>query len=67
MQLFTVTGMTCGHCVRAVTAAIASRDASAAVRVDLEAGRVEVDSDLPRADLAAAIAEEGYRVEPRPI
>ena len=67
MQLFTVTGMTCGHCIRAVTAAITNRDAQAAVRVDLATGRVEVDSDLPSADLAAAIAEEGYRVEPRPI
>ena len=64
MQLFTVTGMTCGHCVRAVSAAIARRDADAAVRVDLATGRVEVESDAPRADLAAAIAEEGYQVMP---
>lgn len=62
MQLFTVIGMTCGHCVRAVTTAITSRDAHAAVRVDLATGRVEVDSDAPRAALAAAIAEEGYEV-----
>ena len=62
MQLFTVTGMTCGHCVRAVTAAIANRDAQAAVRVDLATGRVEVDSEVPRTDLAAAIVEEGYEV-----
>jgi copper chaperone len=62
MQLFTVTGMTCGHCIRAVTGAITSRDATAAVRVDLATGRVEVDSDAPRAELAAAIAEEGYDV-----
>jgi copper chaperone len=60
MQLFTVTGMTCGHCVRAVTAAITSRDAAAAVRIDLATGRVEVDSDFPRAELAAAITGEGY-------
>jgi len=62
MQLFTVTGMTCSHCVRAVTAAITSRDAAAAVRIDLATGRVEVDSDRPRAELAAAIVEEGYEV-----
>jgi len=64
MQLFTVTGMTCGHCVRAVTAAIAARDAEAAVRIDLATGRVEVESDAPRAELAAAISEEGYFVAP---
>jgi copper chaperone len=62
MQLFTVTGMTCGHCVRAVSTAIARRDPAAAVRVDLTNGRVEIDSDAPRADLAAAIVEEGYAV-----
>jgi copper chaperone len=62
MQLFTVTGMTCSHCVRAVTAAIIGRDAAATVRIDLATGRVEVDSDRPRADLAAAIVEEGYEV-----
>ncbi|HLZ65431.1 MAG TPA: cation transporter [Aliidongia sp.] len=64
MQLFNVTGMTCGHCVRAVNAAITRHDARAAVRVDLTTGRVEVDSDAPRAELAAAIAEEGYQVAP---
>lgn len=62
MQIFTVTGMTCGHCVRAVTGAIVGRDAHAAVRIDLATGRVEVESGLPRATLAAAITEEGYDI-----
>ena len=62
MQSFTVTGMTCGHCVRAVTEAITRLDAAATVRVDLAAGRVETDSRLPRAALAGAIVEEGYDV-----
>lgn len=62
MQIFTVTGMTCGHCVRAVTAAVTQRDAGAAVRIDLATGRVEIDSQIPHGDLAAAIAEEGYQV-----
>jgi len=60
MQLFTVTGMTCGHCVHAVTGAITSLDADAAVHVDLTTGRIEVESDFPRAELAAAITGEGY-------
>ncbi len=64
MQLFTVTGMTCGHCVRAVTTAITARDQDAAVHVDLATGRVEIESDAPRAVLATAIAEEGYFVAP---
>jgi copper chaperone len=62
MQNFTVTGMTCGHCVRAVTEAVARLDATAAVRVDLANGQVEIDSPLPRAALAEAITEEGYAV-----
>ena len=62
MQIFTVTGMTCGHCVRAVTAAVTQRDVGATVRIDLATGRVEIDSQIPRSDLAAAIAGEGYEV-----
>ncbi len=62
MQLFNVTGMTCDHCVRAVTTAIQARDAAATVRVDLDSGRVEVESSAPYTDLAEAIMEEGYGV-----
>ncbi|WP_159999741.1 heavy-metal-associated domain-containing protein [Roseomonas sp. 18066] len=59
-ESFAVTGMSCGHCARAVTEAIQAEDAAAVVRVDLAAGRVEADSRLPRARLAALIAAEGY-------
>jgi copper chaperone len=64
MQSFTVTGMTCGHCVRAVTDAVTRLDASATVHVDLASGQVEIDSPLPRGTLAEAITEEGYAVGP---
>ncbi|WP_439597534.1 heavy-metal-associated domain-containing protein [Falsiroseomonas sp.] len=57
-----VGGMTCGHCVRAVTKAIQARDPAATVQVDLAAGVVRADSRLSRADLAAAVASEGYSV-----
>jgi copper chaperone len=57
-----VEGMTCGHCVRAVTAAIQARDPAATVRVDLQAGTVRAETALPREAVAAAVAEEGYRV-----
>jgi len=62
MQSFTVNGMTCGHCVRAITAAVARHDAAAAVQINLESGRVDIDSRLPRDELARVIAEEGYEV-----
>ena len=61
---FTVTGMTCGHCEKAVTQALRSLDPQAQVRIDRTQNRVEVDSELPRAALARAIADEGYPVQP---
>ena len=61
-QTFTVTGMTCGHCERAVKTAVRQIDPQAVVTIDRAANRVEVDSNQPREALAKAIAEEGYAV-----
>ncbi len=61
-QTFTVTGMTCGHCERAVKSAVQQLDPAAEVRIDRSANRVDVDSTQPRDALAKAIAEEGYAV-----
>lgn len=61
-QSFQVQGMTCGHCVGAVTQAVKSVDEAAEVKVDLATGRVEVQSQGDRAAIARAIEEEGYRV-----
>jgi copper chaperone len=63
-QQFKVAGMSCGHCVRAVTQAVQAVDAQATVRVDLPEGRVEVVSNAPRERLAQAITAEGYAVAP---
>ena len=59
---FTVTGMTCGHCERAVVQAIKTVDPQADVKADRTANRVDVTSAQPREALAAAIREEGYAV-----
>ena len=64
MQVFNVQGMTCGHCVRAVTQAIQNEDASADVQVDLAKGEVAVKSQLPAEQIVDLIAEEGYTAEP---
>jgi copper chaperone len=61
-QIFTVEGMTCGHCEKAVTKALLSLDAQAKVVIDRTHNSVQVDSEKPRETLAQAIAEEGYRV-----
>ena len=63
-EAFTVQGMTCGHCERAVTRAVLQIDPQAQVRIDRAQNRVDVDSSQPREALAAAIAEEGYQVTP---
>jgi copper chaperone len=61
-EQFQVQGMTCQHCVRAVTQAIQACDAQAQVEIDLAAGRVLVRSALGRTQIAEAIREEGYSV-----
>ena len=61
-QTFTVTGMTCGHCEKAVTRAIRQVDPQAEVRIDRPANKVEVESSQPRDALVHAITEEGYAV-----
>lgn len=59
---FTVTGMTCGHCEKAVTRAVKQLDPQAEVVIDRAANQVSVQSAQPREAVAHAIAEEGYAV-----
>ena len=61
-QIFTVTGMTCGHCEKAVTRALQQVDPQAQVQIDRTQNRVQVESTHNREALAQAIAEEGYAV-----
>jgi len=61
-QTFTVTGMTCGHCEKAVTQALQQVDPQAQVVIDRSQNSVQVQSNQPRQALAAAITEEGYAV-----
>ena len=61
-QTFTVQGMTCGHCERAVQTAIKTLDPQAEVKIDRAQNLVEVNTSQPRDAVAAAIREEGYSV-----
>ena len=63
MQVFNVEGMTCGHCVKAVTQAVQSQDSAASVEVDLKAKEVRVASSLSSDQVIGLIAEEGYSVK----
>ena len=61
-QTFTVQGMTCGHCEKAVTSAIRTLDPQAQVRIERSQNRVEVDTTQARDAVGQAIREEGYTV-----
>lgn len=63
MQQFKVSGMSCGHCVRAITQAIQMLDQAAKIEVDLAAGLVRVNGSLNAEQIQAAIREEGYQAE----
>lgn len=58
---YTVTGMTCGHCVQSVTAKVSKIDGVDEVAVDLGSGTVTVTgSGYTDDQVAAAVDEAGY-------
>ena len=61
-RTYTVTGMTCAHCVMSVTEEITAIDGVTDVAVDLPTGAVTVTSDGPldAAQVGAAVEEAGY-------
>ena len=61
---YTVTGMTCSHCVASVTEEISEIDGVTDVAVDLPTGTVTVTSSQPLddADIHNAVKEAGYQV-----
>ena len=64
VQTYTVTGMTCEHCVRSVTEEISELGGVTDVVVDLPTGKVTVSSskDLDVADVRGAVKEAGYEL-----
>ena len=63
---YTVVGMTCQHCVSAVSEEVSAIPTVTDVAVDLTEGRLTVTSDAPisSADIRAAVEEAGYEVSP---
>jgi copper chaperone len=58
---YVVAGMTCSHCLAAVTGEVTKVAGVSAVNVDLETKRVHVHgSDVEPAAVVAAIDEAGY-------
>jgi copper chaperone CopZ len=66
-QTYTVAGMTCDHCVRAVTEELSSLDGVTRVSVDLQPGRashvtVDAERKVADAEVAEALDEAGAYV-----
>ena len=63
---YTVTGMTCAHCVSSVTEELTKIDGVRAVDIDLPTGAVTVTSESPvdEVDVRAAVDEAGYEIAP---
>ena len=59
---YTVTGMTCEHCVRSVEEEVGEVPGVTGVAVDLASGRVVVTGDASADAVRAAVDEAGYEV-----
>jgi copper chaperone len=61
---YTVSGMTCAHCVSAVTEEVTKIEGVTDVGVDLASGRLTVESAraIDDGEVAAAVDEAGYAV-----
>ncbi len=64
MPEITVKGMSCGHCVAAITKALGSLPGVSNIKVDLASGRVSYDSAAPisREDLDRVVKMAGYEL-----
>ena len=64
---YTVTGMTCGHCVTSVTEEVSQLPGVTGVEVDLATGGLTLTSEQPvdEAAVRAAVEEAGYEVSGR--
>jgi len=62
-RTYTVTGMTCDHCVLSVTEEVSEVAGVSQVEVDLASGRLTVAGEgFSDDDVAAAVDEAGYEV-----
>lgn len=63
-SVYSVPGVSCGHCVKAITEELNKLGGVSAINVDLEAKRVTVDHDssVSDAELRAGIEEAGFDI-----
>jgi copper chaperone len=60
---FLIPDMTCGHCVKAITAAVQRVSPGAVVQAQVDAHRVAIQAAADTAAIEAAIRAEGYHPE----
>ncbi|ULH17252.1 cation transporter (plasmid) [Deinococcus sp. KNUC1210] len=58
-----ISGMTCGHCVTAVTKALKSVPGVQDAQVDLKSGTAVVQGQADPGALVSAVVEEGYSAQ----
>ena len=63
MQVFKVEGMSCQHCVAAITRSLQALDGGAQVQVELADGLVRLTSQLSAEQVVQALADEGYTAQ----
>lgn len=59
---YTVTGMTCGHCVASVTEEVTAVPGVTEVSVELESGQLTVTGDAGVDAVRSAVEEAGYQL-----
>ncbi|MCB1658832.1 heavy-metal-associated domain-containing protein [Agitococcus lubricus] len=62
MFVIKVNGMSCGHCVSAITKALAELDKTAKIQIDKASQTVRFDGDADQEEVVLAIQEAGYDV-----
>ena len=63
MPAFIIPDMTCAHCVKTISSAIAAIDSNAKLVFDLPTHRLDVESTADRTKVVNAIEEAGYTVD----
>ena len=67
MLHFSVENMSCGHCVRSITAALQALDPQAQVRIDLARGELDFTGQLSIEQVLETLKAQGYPAVPRNI
>lgn len=63
MQLFNVNGMGCSSCAAKMNQAITALDGTAVIEINLEQGRLMVESKLSAATICATLATLGFATD----